>query len=71
MKSLKWLTRQVPATELTDQLQSDLNDSLDNLDAVKSTVTTPRLNNLLANLQQHQAQLAVLQANANPTAAAQ
>ena len=62
---------QTPGAELTDQLQMDLNNSLDNLAQLNSSDATPRLQNLLNNLQQHQQQLAVLQANANPNAVAQ
>lgn len=62
---------QTPGADLTDQLQKDLNNSLDNLAQLNNSDATPRLQNLLNNLQQHQQQLAVLQANANPNAAAQ
>jgi len=61
---------QDPSTQVSDRLQNELNAALDSAANLDSTGSVKALENLQANLLQHQNQLLKLQSQANPHAAA-
>jgi len=61
---------QDPGTQVTDRLQNELNAALDSAANLESEGAVKALENMQANLQQHEDQLLKLQSQANPHAAA-
>jgi len=59
-----------PSSQVTDRLQNELNAAMDNAANLDNTASVKALENLQANLQQHENQLVKLQSQDNPHATA-